>query len=177
MKMIEARGVVGPDDAITFQRLLPASVERCWQFLTQSDLRRRWLASGEMTLVKDAPFTWTWRNDELGAQPNPRPDGFSEQHGMESRVIEVDPPRRLVIGWGAGEVTFALEPAGEKTLLTLTHRRIADRDAMLKIAAGWHTHLDLLALAAEGRVAPAFWPTWQALRADYATRLAAPRVL
>lgn len=166
-----SRGALGADDSIAFQRLLPAPIERCWAFLTQDDLRRRWLAGGKMTLENGAPFVWTWRNDELGATPSVRPEGFSAEHRMESRVIEVDPPHRLVVAWGEGDVTFALQPSGARTLLTLTHRRIADRDAKVQIAAGWHAHLDILARAAEGREAPAFWPAWEALRDDYGKRI------
>lgn len=126
-----------------------------------------------MKPAKGSAFTLTWRNDELGAPSYGRPEGFPAEQSMESRVTEADPPRRLVIAWGQGDVTFALEPAGDKTLLTLTHRRISDRADMVMIAAGRHTHLDILTLLAREEGAPAFWPAWPELRQSYEARIGA----
>ena len=52
---------------------------------------------------------------------------------MLSRIIELDPPRKLAISWGEkqGGVTFDLEPAGKKVLLTVIHRRLPDDRAIL----------------------------------------------
>ena len=51
---------------------------------------------------------------------------------MESRITEIDPPRKLVFTWGgSSDVTFELEPAGDKVLLTVVHRRLPDRSTML----------------------------------------------
>ena len=36
---------------LKIQRVLPGTVERVWAYLTQSDLRRQWLAEGEMKLM------------------------------------------------------------------------------------------------------------------------------
>ena len=64
---------------------------------------------------------------------------------MQSRITELDPPRKLAFTWGnSGDVTFELEPRGESVLLTVTHRRLPDRSTMLKVSAGWHMHLDVL---------------------------------
>ena len=35
---------------LKIERLLPGPIERVWAYLTESDLRRQWLASGEMPL-------------------------------------------------------------------------------------------------------------------------------
>ena len=67
---------------LCIQRQLPGPIERVWAYLTDSELRRQWLASGDMALQPGATFELTWRNDELSASPAERPDGF----GAESRA-------------------------------------------------------------------------------------------
>src|ERR1043165_370714 len=108
---------------LKIERTLPGPIERVWAYLTESELRRRWLASGDMELKVGAPFELVWRNDELTDPPGERPPGFSGQHQMESRILEVDPPRRLAFTFGsAGEVSFDLATKGKEVLLTLIHR-------------------------------------------------------
>ena len=51
-----AYGVLTEPSTLTVQRLLPGPIERVWGFLTQSDLRRQWLAAGDMTMEVGAPF-------------------------------------------------------------------------------------------------------------------------
>ena len=41
-------------DTLTIARLLPGPIERVWAYLTESDLRRKWLAAGEMDLTLGA---------------------------------------------------------------------------------------------------------------------------
>lgn len=164
----DAYGQLIEPTTLKLQRLLPGTVERVWAYLTDSDLRKKWLAAGEMVLEVGAPFEFTWRNDELTTPPGHRPDGFAAVQRMQSRIIAVDPPRRLVIGWGSeGEVTFDLAPAGERVLLTITHRRLPDRDTKLNVSAGWHAHVDILDAVLAGSAAPAFWDNWSTLKRDY----------
>ena len=93
---------------------------------------------------------------------------------MESRITELDPPRRLAFTWArSGDVSFELEPKGDDVLLTLIHRRLADRHTMLKVGAGWHAHLDMLVARDDGHGAAAFWDRWKRLREDYDQRLPA----
>ena len=54
---------------LKIQRLLPGPIERVWAYLTQSDLRRQWLAAGEMDMKVGAPFEFVWRNGELTIHP------------------------------------------------------------------------------------------------------------
>jgi uncharacterized protein YndB with AHSA1/START domain len=170
---VGAYGELIEPTTLKIQRVLPGPIERVWAYLTDSDLRRKWLASGAMELKVGAPFTLTWRNDELTTPPGHRPEGFSTEHSMESRILVVDPPRRLAYTFGAhGEVTFELEPrSNNRVLLTLTHRRLPDRATMLKVGAGWHAHLDVLVARASGEEPAPFWDTWLALKDDYDHRL------
>lgn len=170
-----AYGVIDDDATLTIQRLLPGPAERVWAYLTESDLRRQWLASGEMEMKVGAPFELVWRNDELTDPPGTKPEGFGEEHRMKSEITELDPPRKLSFSWGStGGVTFTLEPRGKNVMLTIIHRRLPDRGAMLMIGAGWHMHLDILAARVAGRKEPGpFWDGWSRLKQDYDKRVPA----
>jgi len=167
-----AYGVLTEPATLKIERLLPGPIERVWAWLTDSDLRRQWLAAGEMELELGAPFELVWRNNELTDPPGARPDGFGEEHRMQSRITELDPPRRLSFAWkGTGDVTFALEPRGDEVLLTLIHRRLPDRSMMLMVGAGWHAHLDVLVARARNQTPAPFWDSWIRLKQDYDRRL------
>lgn len=169
-------GVVTAPRTVRIQRLLPGPIERIWAYLTEGELRRQWLAAGDMELDVGAPFELVWRNDELTDPPGRRPEGFAEEQRMQSRITELDPPRRLAFAWNDGDVSFDLEPKGDQVLLTVLHRGISDRANMLMIGAGWHMHLDILALRAKGETPEApetFWDGWTRLRAEYDRRIPA----
>jgi uncharacterized protein YndB with AHSA1/START domain len=154
------------------ERLLPGTIERAWSYLVDSDLRRRWLAAGEMDLKVGAPFELDWRNDELTDPPGARPDGFGEEHRMACRIVEVDPPHHLIFTWGErADVMIDLAPAGDGVLLTLVHRRLPDRNAILNVSPGWHAHLDVLVAVALGRTPKPFWDECTRLRSEYVKRL------
>jgi uncharacterized protein YndB with AHSA1/START domain len=159
---------------LKIERVLPGPIERVWAYLTDSELRRKWLAAGEMAMKVGAPFELVWRNDELTDPPGERPAGFGDEHRMQSRITELDPPKKLTIAWGSdGDVTFTLEPQGKDVLLTLIHRRLTDRATLLKVAPGWHTHLDVLVARLTGKEPEPFWDDWSRLARDYERRLSA----
>ena len=166
---------VHPEPAtLQIERLLPGPIERVWAYLTESDLRRRWLAAGDMDPTPGSAFEFVWRNDELTQPPGERPAGASAEHRLACRIIDFQPPRKLVTSWGeSGEVSFTLEPKGGEVLLTLTHRRARDRDMLLKVSAGWHAHLDVLAARLEGEEPAPFWDGLTRLQAEYEARIPA----
>jgi len=167
-------GVLTEPATLKIQRLLPGPIERVWAYLTESDLRRKWLAAGEMQMKVGAAFELVWRNNELTNPPGRRPEGFGDEHRMQSRITELDPPRKLTIAWGnGGDVSFELEPKGGKVLLTVIHRRLPDRGTMLMVGAGWHMHLDVLAARVSGAEPAPFWDGWTRLKQDYDRRLPA----
>jgi uncharacterized protein YndB with AHSA1/START domain len=171
---IDAYGVLTEADTLIIQRVLPGPVERIWAYLTDSDLRRQWLASGEMPMTVGAPFELEWHNDELSQPAGDRPDGMPEKHQMPSHIVAADPPRKLVIAWrNTGDVTFELEPHGDEVLLTLTHERFASRSSIINHAAGWHAHLDILAARARGETSTNFWDQWRAFKDEYERRIPA----
>jgi uncharacterized protein YndB with AHSA1/START domain len=155
---------------LKIQRVLPGPIERVWDYLTNSELRRKWLAAGDMDAKAGAPFELVWKNDELTDPPGNKPDGFGSEHRMQSKIIEADPPRKLAFEWqGGGDVTFTLESrADNRVLLTVVHRRLRDRNTMLMVSAGWHAHLDVLAAAINGTTqSEPFWDHWSRLKQDY----------
>ena len=157
---------------LKIERLLPGPIERVWAYLTESELRRQWLAAGQMEMKVGAPFEFAWRNDELTNPPGQRPAGFGEEHRMQSRITEFDPPRKLAFTWqGSGDVSFELEPKDSKVLLTVIHRRLPDRATMLKVGAGWHMHLDVLTARATGAQPEPFWDGWSRLKNEYDRRI------
>ena len=170
----DAYGVLTEPATLTLRRVLPGPIQRVWAYLTESDLRRKWLAAGGMEMKVGAPFELVWRNDELSSTTGTRPDGFADEERMESRITELDPPRRIAFTWqGSGDVSFDLEPKGDDVLLTVTHRRIPSRDTMLKVGAGWHMHLDILVARATGEEPAPFWDGWSRLHAEYDGRMPA----
>ena len=156
---------------LRIERLVPGPVDRVWAFLTDSDLRSRWLASGTMTMQVDAPFELTWRNDELTKPAGEKPAGMSGQHHMESRITELEPQRRLGFTWGTtGGVTFELEPKGNDVLLIVTHRRVLERSTLVGVSTGWHKHLDLLVARLNDREPAPFWDNWAEIKSAYDQR-------
>jgi uncharacterized protein YndB with AHSA1/START domain len=157
---------------LVIQRRLPGPIERVWAYLTDGDLRRQWLAAGDMTLEPGAPFELVWRNDDLSDPADASPDGAGSEHRASCTILEVEPPRKLKYDWpGAGEVTFDLAPDGDKVLLTVTHRRLTERRLVLMVGAGWHTHLDILVARIAGTPVPSFWKGWSSLRSEYERRM------
>ena len=159
---------------LRIQRLLPGPVERVWAYLTESELRRQWLASGDMEMKVGAAFDLSWRNNELTDPPGTPPDGFDGRHSLASRITDLVPLRRLGIEWGnTGGVIFELEPMGEEVMLTVTHRRVPDRSVLVNVSAGWHAHLNVLAARLHETAPEPFWSQWRSLKSDYDRRIPA----
>jgi uncharacterized protein YndB with AHSA1/START domain len=171
-------GVVPEARVVRIRRVLPGPIERVWAYLTESEKRGRWLASGTMDLRVGGRVELTFRNAELTAHAEPTPERFKDSacgKTMSGHITRCDPPRLLSYTWGSGEseVTFELTPQGAEVLLVLTHRRLGDRTMMVSVAGGWHTHLGILIDRLEGREPGPFWSTYLRLEAEYARRLPA----
>lgn len=169
-------GMLTAPDTLRIQRLLPGPIERVWAYLIDSDLRRRWLAAGDMEPKVGAPVELVWRNDELTDPPGQRPTDATGggENRMQSQVLELEPLRRLAIAWGAAaSVCFELEQQANQVLLTVVHRKIPDRSSLLNVGPGWHAHLGVLAaVLADERPRP-FWDEIARLKIEYADRMPA----
>ena len=165
--------LVNPD-TLRFERLMPGPIDRVWAYLTESDKRAQWLASGEMEPRAGGSVTLRFDHDSLSKEKAPPPQGCC---GTESKhqVTVWDPPRTLGLSWGGAEepseVTFELTPQQDQVRLVLTHRRLVNRQTRLGVAAGWHSHLTILANRLNGREPRAFWNTFTPLHEEYKKRL------
>lgn len=167
-----AYGVSTEPMAVRLERRLPGPVERIWAYLTDSELRAQWMASGPMELKVGGRVELTWRNDDLTQGKQDRPAEFDETHTMISEVTRIDPPRLLSYTWqGDSEVTYELTPQGEEVLLVITHRRLSGRSGLLGVSSGWHAHVDLLEAKLRGEEPLPFWKNFLALRAEYDRRI------
>jgi uncharacterized protein YndB with AHSA1/START domain len=159
---------------VRIERVLPGPIERVWSFLTESELRGRWLASGEMRLESGGGVEHVFNNSALTDNDIAAPAKYAKEAGivrMHGRILACEPPRLLAYTWGesedASEVRFELSPLGEKVRLVLTHSRLPSREEMLSVAGGWHTHLGILLERLEGREPEGFWKTHARLEAEY----------
>ena len=173
-------GVITESGAIRFERLLPGPIERLWDSLVDSDMRRTWLAKGPMELRPGGAAEMTWRNSELARPDETTPEKYARYEGytMKGQVLEAEPPKRLVYTWpeddgGESEVSFELAEREGKVLLTLTHRKLGRRSLIVGVGGGWHSHLAVLEARLEGRDPPPFWAMVERLEADYEARVPA----
>lgn len=161
---------------IVFQRLLPGPIERVWEYLTDSDKRGLWLASGEMDLRIGGRVELKFRHRDLSPVIETVPDKYkSIENGASftGRVTACEPPRLLSYTWAESwnddsEVTFELTPQGDQVRLVLTHRRLVGRDTLISVAAGWHTHLAILADRLQDRTPSPFWSVHAHYESHYA---------
>jgi uncharacterized protein YndB with AHSA1/START domain len=170
-------GTVLSSTEVRFQRLLPGPIETVWAYLTDSRKRGEWFASGPMEPRVGGKMTLRFKHSDLSPLKAPPPAKFKEMdakgHQLSGTITEYDPPRRLAFTLeSSSEVVFELASQGDKVLLTLTHRKLANRDEMVGVSGGWHTHLAVLVDKAYGRIPPAFWDLWRSIDGQYATRIA-----
>jgi len=178
-----AHGTVTAPGTLRLERVLPGPIERVWAYLTESDKRAEWLARGDMDLRVGGAVELTWFNSELSGGLEATPERYQkyEGHSMRSRITACEPPRLLAFTWGESpdresgqcEVKFELSERGDDVLLVLTHRGLRDRDQMLSVAAGWHSHVGILVDRLAGRTPSNFWAKHAGLEAEYAQRLPA----
>ena len=90
-------------------------------------------------------------------------------------ITRCEPPRALAhlgrLARAAVGSPVRTEGPRQGTLLTLTHRKLADRAAMVGVAAGWHAHLRVLSARLEGRQHGPFWSALETLSQDYETHV------
>jgi uncharacterized protein YndB with AHSA1/START domain len=159
---------------VRLERLLPGPIDRVWAYLTESDKRATWLASGMFDLRVGGKADLHFDQDKISSEERPadRPKGNSDFPGTITRV---EPPRLLAFTFGAtdpeSEVTLELETRGKQVLLVVTHSRLAKRTAMLNVAGGWDAHVGILADRLNGVEPRPFWTTLAKLKAEYEAKL------
>src|SRR5436190_16391536 len=176
MEQQEKYGTVIAPNTIRFDRLLPGPIERVWSYLTDSEKRAKWLASGPMALHVGGDVELTWKHSTLDTVPETVPEKYAQGHTMKATITRCEPPHVLGYSWGAradalSEVVFELSVRGNDVLLVLTHYRLPNQKDLLGVSGGWHAHLDTLAEHLSGRTASGFWSRHAVLSAEYKQRL------
>jgi uncharacterized protein YndB with AHSA1/START domain len=161
---------------VRLERLLPGPIERAWEYLTDSEKRGKWFASGNMELKKGGSVEFVFDHDQLSDEPYPEDYRKYKGSRLSGTVTRYEPPRVLAYTWNGpdgkhSEVTFELTPKGKDVLLVLTHSRIASRESMKLFAGGWHSHLGVLADILGGRRPRPFWSDHVKNVREYETRL------
>jgi len=97
------RNVSTPD--IKKQVVFNATIEKVWEAVATKEGIESWFMPNDFTPELGTEFTI---QSPFGPSP--------------CKVIELDPPKRLVFSWGAGwEILFELKDLGNQTEFTLIH--------------------------------------------------------
>ncbi len=132
---------------------LPVGPDEAFALVTDPERLRRWSAVCA-TVDLRAGGTWAWR--------------VTPAHVAAGTVREVEPGRRLVLGWGwegddalppdASTVTVTIEEAEGGSRLTLTHAGLPTPESVAGHAEGWAHYLDRLErLAVKGEAGRDEW--------------------
>lgn len=128
---------------VRFERLLPATAERVWAFLTETEKLAAWYGADGVI--------------------EPREGGTVRLNDGHIRgvVTQWKPARKLAYTWNVfmgdeaesaypeSYLLHTLEARGDQTALTLLHLPILARFEHQN-AMGWHTYLDLLGASVRG---------------------------
>lgn len=173
-------GKMTESGTLYFKRMLPGPVERVWEYLTDSEKRGQWLASGKMELEAGGKVELIFDHQKLTPHDERPPEKYKDFTGVttyQGKIKRLDPPRLLSFSWeeesGESEVTFELTPKGERVLLELTHRNLGDdMNQIISGSAGWHTHLGILVDKMNNKDPRPFWKEHSKLEEAYTRRLA-----
>ncbi|SDD82857.1 SRPBCC family protein [Kordiimonas lacus] len=163
------------------ERMLPASIEQVWGYLTESEKRGKWLATGDMDLRVGGVVEHVFDHRTLSPHPETIeiPDKYKKHCGitkMIGHITAIEPPRLLAYTWAEGEapdseVTFELTAMGDMTKLVITHRKLPDRETTIGVCGGWHGHVDIMIAVLKGETPKPFWSIFLPLEAEYEKRL------
>jgi|SRR5579884_1422839 len=162
-------------DAIRLERVLDASPETVWRYLTEAKLREQWFMGGS-DAVKGGEFELIVDHDKLSSDEVPYPDGYECFKGriFKEKVLKFDPPHVLETTFQGGEngvVTYELRAEGAKTRLVLTHSRISSASGFQDFGGGWNSHLSVLEKRLSGKAVKNFWDLHRISREEVASAL------
>ena len=159
-RMIEAApvessfGEVINNQTVRFERLLPGSVDKAWQYFTTSEHLSSWLAAANIEARLGGRVELNFAGKEQ-----------AQRQVKGNRIIGLinsfEPGRKLGFSWMDtaddldSAVAIELSEKGGQTSLVLTHSRLPE-DRMHEFMAAWHAHLDILAARLANLVPPDF---------------------
>ncbi|MGP1353797.1 MAG: SRPBCC family protein [Parasphingopyxis sp.] len=183
--MKEEFGTQLESGALRFVRDLPGPIERVWEHFVDPAKRALWFCGGTMTETPGETFTLAFDHSQLSDEAFP--DRFAELKGgvsFEVKLVEFDPPRRLVFrDFGGddfssaedeGEVSVELAAIGDRVKLTLIQSPHSDFAHLISAAAGWQSHLGILIDELAGDPHRAFWAEHAEAEEHYRDRLEQP---
>jgi uncharacterized protein YndB with AHSA1/START domain len=150
-------GMVTEGGTVRFRRVLPGPTERVWAYLAESKKRERWLAPGPAELRIGGRVELHFPRAAPAASHSPGTGPMPERRKPGEAGISIsgcitcfEPPHVLAYTWeeegsDPSEIIFDLIPRHGSVILLLTHRRLDDLAAMIRVASRWNTHLRLLA--------------------------------
>ena len=145
---------------LRFERLYNAPIEELWELITDPDRVEEWLGVADIELRVGGRY----RLLEVGGQ------------GIAGVILTLEEPHVLEYTWDSAEwtggtVRFELSETADGTQLVFTHIHPAKswHEFRYKSLAGWHTLLDLLELAVEGRPESWHMGRWQTHHDRYVT--------
>ncbi|WP_373058362.1 SRPBCC family protein [Zunongwangia sp. H14] len=176
LESMEMYGKIEKDGTINFNREFPNEVKEVWEYLTDSDKRGLWLASGEMETIPGGKVKLIFQHRNLSQAEDPIPQKFQDKADgevVEGKTVSVKIPEFLRFTWsGSSVVSFHLERKADLTHLRLTHSNLAKhRDTLISVCAGWHTHLNILSDRLEDLEPKGFWSVYTKMEEEYASRL------
>jgi uncharacterized protein YndB with AHSA1/START domain len=128
---------------VRFERTLPGPIERVWDFLVNPDLLSEWF--GEGTIEARVGGSVRLMNGHIRGVVT-----VWAPHRHLSYTWNVFSPGEAKSAYPESYVRFELEPRGDQVLLVLTHLPVLERFEEQN-AMGWHTFLDMVEVAVQGR--------------------------
>ncbi len=171
-------GIFTAPGTIRFERLLPGPIERVWAYLTEAEKRKKWLAGGAMEPFVGGQVELIFDNSNLIGIREDAPEKYKQHDDCTTqygKIITWQPFDLLAYTWeGGSQVTFELIPKGDQVLLILTHRDLGQNTAtLISVAAGWHTHTEILIDRLNDRKPLSFWARHAELEKIYLKELEA----
>ena len=129
---------------LRYERRLSHPIDKVWAALTEPDQIEAWWARAQLDLEPGGRARFEWLNGDAVAQ---------------GRISRLEPPHAIEFDTDIhGSLLWELRAGDGGTHLTLTVTAELPDEHVTSVRAGWHTHIDFLEDALDGR--PVDWADW-----------------